>query len=77
MSPMEWAGFAVSVVTLATAAFVALRWVIRNEVHMIKHELTNNGGSSMKDKVDQNTERLLRLETRVDDIYLLLCEKDK
>jgi len=77
MSPTEWAGFAVSLLTLATAGFMILRWIIRNEVHTIKHELTNNGGSSMKDKVDQNTERLLRLENRVDDIYLLLCEKDK
>lgn len=77
MTAVEWSGFAVSITTLATVGFVILRWLIRTEVHTIKHELTNNGGSSMKDKVDQNTERLQRLETRVDDIYLLLCEKTK
>jgi len=39
-------------------------------------ELKPNGGGSMRDKVDINTERLTRVEERVDAIYLLLAQKE-
>jgi hypothetical protein len=38
-------------------------------------ELKPNSGSSIKDKVDINSERLLRVEQRVDDIYQILASK--
>ena len=43
-----------------------IRWMVKH--YLI--ELKNNGGSSVKDQVE-------RLESRVDQIYLLLCERDK
>lgn len=36
-------------ITIATAALVVLRWIVRNEVRDIKHETTSNGGQSMND----------------------------
>jgi len=49
MTPTDWAGLAVAVATLIGALATATRW-------MVKHYLTElkpNGGSSLKDKVNQ------------------------
>lgn len=45
--------------------------------YMIKTlaELKPNSGSSIKDKVEVNSERLFRVEKRVDDIYHILAER--
>jgi hypothetical protein len=65
MSPTDWAGLAVSVVTLVSALAIGVR-------HLVKHylsELRPNGGSSLRDSID-------RLERQVDQIYALLYKKD-
>jgi hypothetical protein len=71
----------VGVITVSTAIIGILRYsiknIVRDEMTIVKKELNNNGGSSMKDKVDRNTEGLVRVESRVDDIYKILCERDK
>jgi hypothetical protein len=49
MTPTDWAGLAVAVTTLIGALATATRW-------MVKHYLTElkpNGGSSLRDKVNQ------------------------
>lgn len=64
MSPTDWAGLAVSIVTLASALAVGVR-------HLVKHflsELKPNGGSSLKDQVN-------RLEQKVDTLYQILIQK--
>lgn len=45
--------------------------------YMIKTlaELKPNSGSSIKDKVEVNSERLFRVEKRVDDIYEILAKR--
>jgi hypothetical protein len=65
MSPTDWAGLAVSVVTLISALAMGVR-------HLVKHylsELKNNGGSSLKDSVD-------RLERQVAEIYRILLNRN-
>ena len=65
MSPTDWAGLAVSVVTLISALAMGVR-------HLVKHylsELKNNGGSSLKDSVD-------RLERQVEEIYRILLNRN-
>jgi len=52
------------------------RWWFRHNIKEVVAELKPNHGSSIKDKVDVNTERLNRVEQRVDDIYRILCEKN-
>jgi hypothetical protein len=66
MTAGEWAGLIVSVVTIVASFVGATRWLVKHYLS----ELKNNGGSSVKDQVE-------RLETRVDQIYLLLCEQGK
>ena len=66
MSTNEWAGLAVSVVTLVSALAIGVR-------HLVKYylsELKNNGGSSLKDSVD-------RLERQVEEIYRILLNRSK
>ena len=66
MSTSEWAGFTVALMTIMAGFAGSVRWLVKHYLS----ELKNNGGSSVKDQVD-------RLEARVDQIYLLLCEKGK
>jgi hypothetical protein len=70
MSAAEWAGFAVAVMTLLVGFTTAIRWLVKHYLS----ELKPNSGSSMRDAVNINTERLDRVEQRVDQIYLILCE---
>jgi len=73
MTAAEWAGFAVAIMTLLVGFTSAVRWLVKHYLS----ELKPNSGSSMRDAVNINTERLDRVEQRVDQIYLLLCEKSK
>jgi len=72
MTASEWAGFAVAVMTLLAGFTAAVRWLVQHYLA----ELKPNGGGSMRDAVNINTERLDRVEQRVDQIYLLLCQKE-
>lgn len=65
MSAIDWAGLAVAVMTLLGGFSAAVRWLVKHYLA----ELKPNGGGSVKDQVN-------RLESRVDQIYLLLCEKE-
>jgi hypothetical protein len=54
MSPNEWAGLTVSVVTIVSALAMGVR-------HLVKHflsELKPNGGSSLRDSVDRLDEKV-------------------
>ena len=48
MTPTEWAGLAVAVLTLVAGFAGAVRWLVKHYLY----ELRPNGGSSLKDKVD-------------------------
>lgn len=71
MSAIDWAGFAVAIMTLVVGFTAFVRWLV---MHYLS-ELKPNGGSSMRDAVNVNSARLERLEDRVDRIYELLCNK--
>jgi hypothetical protein len=65
MSAQDWSALAVALMTL-TAGFAGfVKWLVKHYLS----ELKPNGGGSVKDQVN-------RLEERVDQIYLLLCEKN-
>ena len=72
MTLQDWAAFALSITTLIGAFAVMIRWMVKHYLA----ELKPNGGSSMRDAVSVNSERLNRVENRVDDIYKMLCEKN-
>jgi len=65
MTAANWASLIVAIIAIVTAFAGAVRWLVKHYLY----ELKPNGGGSVKDQVN-------RLEERVDQIYLLLCEKD-
>lgn len=73
MTAGEWAGLIVSIVTIVISFGAAVRWLVKHYLE----ELKPNGGGSMRDAVNTNTERLNRVEQRVDQIYVILCEGKK
>jgi hypothetical protein len=64
MSPNDWAGLAVAIISIVAGFTGAVRWLVKHYLA----ELKPNGGGSMND-------RMTRLENRVDDIYNILLEK--
>ena len=64
MSAQDWAAFTVAMITIAASFAGVTKWLVKHYLA----ELKPNGGGSVKDQVN-------RLEERVDQIYLLLCEK--
>ena len=71
MSPNEWAGLAVSLTTLVGSIAIGVRFLVKHYLS----ELKPNGGSSIKDKVKDIDEKVGKLESRIDQIYLLLLDK--
>lgn len=71
MSIQDWTALIGLIITVITSAAIGTKWLVKHYLA----ELKPNGGGSMRDAVNTNTERLNRVEDRVDQIYLLLCEK--
>ena len=65
MTAQDWAALAVAISTLIGSFGLMVRWLVKHYLE----ELKPNGGSSVKDQVN-------RLEARVDQIYLLLSDRD-
>jgi hypothetical protein len=64
MTLTDFAALVAAIATLLAGVTAMLRFLV---IHYLS-ELKNNGGSSLKDAVE-------RLETRVDKIYEILCDK--
>ena len=64
MSPSDWAGLAVALVTLVGSFAVMVRFLVKHYLS----ELKPNGGSSLSDSVT-------RLERQVEEIYRVLIER--
>ena len=71
MTPTEWAGFGAGVMAVLSGGLVGLRFLVRGWLN----ELRPNSGSSMKDAVDRIDQRSLRLEQRVDDLFVLISKR--
>ena len=65
MNANDWAGLALAISTLIGSFALMVRWLVKHYLE----ELKPNGGSSVKDQVN-------RLEARVDQIYILLSNRD-
>ena len=66
MTTQDYAALAVAIVTVLGGVTAMLHFLVRHYLA----ELKPNSGSSMKDAVN-------RLETRVDKIYEILCNKSQ
>jgi uncharacterized protein Yka (UPF0111/DUF47 family) len=71
MTANEWASIAVAVGTLTGFLVASVRFLVKSYLS----ELKPNGGSSVKDKVNEITFKVERLEARIDEIYRLLVKK--
>jgi hypothetical protein len=54
MTPTEWAGLAIALITLITAFVGLIRWLVKHYLY----ELRPNGGSSLKDQVNHLEEKV-------------------
>ena len=70
MTPTEWAGFGAGVIAVLSGGLVGFRFLVKGWLN----ELRPNSGSSMKDAVDRIDQRSLRLEQRVDDLFILISK---
>ena len=70
MSPGEWAGFGAGVIAVLSGGLIGLRFLVKGWLN----ELRPNSGSSIKDAVDRIDQRSLRLEKRVDDLFVLISK---
>ena len=66
MTPVDWAAFTVSIIAIIGGLATGIRWMV---IHYLK-ELKTNGGSSIKDQVNE-------LQIKVDLIYDLITSKRK
>lgn len=64
MTPADWAGLLVSIITIVTGFSMTIKWLVKHYLN----ELKPNGGSSIKDTV-------VRLERQVEEIYRILLER--
>lgn len=54
MSPADWAGLVVAVMSIVAGFTAAIRWLVKHYLN----ELKPNGGSSLKDKVEKLDEKV-------------------
>jgi hypothetical protein len=54
MSAMDWASFAVAVISIIGSVALGVKWLVKHYLA----ELKPNGGSSMRDKVNQLEEKV-------------------
>jgi hypothetical protein len=73
MSPMDWLGFVATLISVIGSAALGVKWLVKHYLS----ELRPNGGSSMKDKINELDSKVTRLESRIDDIYSMLVGTTK
>ena len=64
MTPADWAGLTVAVLTLVAGFAGAVRWMVKHYLY----ELRPNGGSSVKDKVNLLEEKVELLTELVKEV---------
>jgi len=67
MNANDWAGLALAISTLIGSFGLMVRWLVKHYLSELKPD--GNGGHNLEG-------RITRLETRVDQIYLLLSDRD-
>ena len=67
MTPADWAALAVAISNLVGSFALMIRWMVNHYLSELKPD--GNGGHNLEG-------RITRLETRIDQIYLLLSNRD-
>jgi len=77
MSLPDWATLASGVLAVLASFWAIHRFITKALIRDYLSELKPNGGSSVKDKVNDIDMRQQRLENRVDQIYFLIVTDKK
>ena len=77
MSVADWATVISGAIAVFTVVGMGVKFLISHYLKEMRDQLRNNGGSSLRDKVDINSTRLERLEKRVDEIYNFLLNRSE
>ena len=77
MSIPDWATTISGALALLAALWAAHRFITKSLIRDYLSELKPNGGSSIKDKVNDIDSKVNKLESRIDQIYLLLIDKQR
>ena len=75
MSIPDWATTLSGVIAVLAALWAVHRFITKAIIRDYLSELKPNGGSSIKDKVNDIDNKVKKLENRIDQIYLLLIDK--
>jgi uncharacterized protein Yka (UPF0111/DUF47 family) len=75
MSIPDWATTVSGAIALLAALWAAHRFITKSLIKEYLSELKPNGGSSIKDKVNDIDKKVNKLESRIDQIYLLLVDR--
>ena len=67
MTAQDWAALAVAISTLIGSFALMVRWLVNHYLSELKPD--GNGGHNLEG-------RITRLETRIDQIYMLLSNRD-
>ena len=67
MTAQDWAALAVAISTLVGSFALMIRWMVNHYLSELKPD--GNGGHNLEG-------RITRLETRIDQIYMLLSNRD-
>ncbi len=70
MSPQDWAGLTLTVLTITTIVAGGIRWLVKHYLN----ELKPNSGSSLKDSVNRLEEDHKRVADKVDHLYEILID---
>ena len=71
MTANDWAGLILAFTSITGSLAIAVRFLVKH--YLV--ELKPNSGSSIKDRVGEIEKKIDKLETRVDQIYTLLRNK--
>mgnify|MGYP000134451066 CR=1 FL=1 len=71
MELKDYLTVAVACIAIFSAIATGIRWMVKHYLN----ELKPNGGSSVKDKINEINQQVERLEARIDEIYRLLLKR--
>ena len=71
MSAAEWGQLGAAAIAILSGLFIGLRWLVKGWLN----ELRPNSGSSLKDKVTHLGDQVTRLESRLDELFIMLSKK--
>jgi hypothetical protein len=71
MTALQWAGFAAGVTSTLIGVLAGLRYLVKGWLN----ELRPNGGSSMKDQLTAVQLETTRLNSRIDELFIVISRK--